>query len=512
MQIATKVVFRAASVTSSAATATLMDCAVAESRNFSLKSCLRKEGVTPRDLKQVSLTDSALESGNRNTIYETRNPVKVPYSKFQGKDWRSQSLQSLARARVVAIQLADGLGLVYDPVAVEEGKQDSYWEGASLSVNEDRRLPMVWLGDSVLKYSEPDREEAWFSIPFPVLPVRVMSRKTALGLRTVDDFLHMGDTPKDGEIGTRIQEVPVRECTAKVISRVSATSQLGRSAVAKKSKARRSNVKLWLVDSGCGHDLLSRKEVADAELDQSPCEPARFNTAGGPTTATTVAPLYIEELRGNIQPYVLSSTPAVVSMGRRCGHEGYSFVWMDGKCPYFITPDKQRMRLRVIGDIPYIIPGDPFCQPMALDDMTVEERESMPAPVGDIDPPHPSIKDDAGKENLQFALPNAEGDPEVAQGDGGEPPGPEPVGGVDDLPQPEGEGPPHIVVGNDAGDVGQELPPPEPEGDDEVAERRRRNLRIEARSLTHLLTHLPKNPYCDACTRGKMRNKKRKSV
>ena len=29
-------------------------------------------------------------------------------------------------------------------------------------------------------------------------------------------------------------------------------------------------------------------------------------------------------------------------------------------------------------------------------------------------------------------------------------------------------------------------------------------LKAEAKSINHLLTHMPKNPYCDACMRAKM--------
>ena len=38
--------------------------------------------------------------------------------------------------------------------------------------------------------------------------------------------------------------------------------------------------------------------------------------------------------------------------------------------------------------------------------------------------------------------------------------------------------------------------------------REERDLRAEAKSLKHLMTHLPKNPYCDACQRAKMVNVK----
>ena len=44
-------------------------------------------------------------------------------------------------------------------------------------------------------------------------------------------------------------------------------------------------------------------------------------------------------------------------------------------------------------------------------------------------------------------------------------------------------------------------PPPIP---DEGWERPRRDLKAEAKSPHHLLTHMPMNPYCEACQRAKM--------
>ena len=37
----------------------------------------------------------------------------------------------------------------------------------------------------------------------------------------------------------------------------------------------------------------------------------------------------------------------------------------------------------------------------------------------------------------------------------------------------------------------------------------RRDHRAEARSTVHLCTHKPRNPYCEACVRAKMRQKRR---
>ena len=48
-----------------------------------------------------------------------------------------------------------------------------------------------------------------------------------------------------------------------------------------------------------------------------------FNTANGDKYATTDILLRVEELDEDVEPYVLDSTPAVLSVGRRCVDFGY---------------------------------------------------------------------------------------------------------------------------------------------------------------------------------------------
>ena len=42
---------------------------------------------------------------------------------------------------------------------------------------------------------------------------------------------------------------------------------------------------------------------------------------------------------------------------------------------------------------------------------------------------------------------------------------------------------------------------------DDVPEKSERDLKAEAVSVTHLMTHTPKNPYCSACQRSKVQRK-----
>ena len=84
---------------------------------------------------------------------------------------------------------------------------------------------------------------------------------------------------------------------------------------------------LWLIDTGCGHDLVSMKDLGVDMAHILVAErPLTFNTANGKTKTTEQAPLYCAELDEELLPYILGSTPAVLSVGKRCMHMRYSFI------------------------------------------------------------------------------------------------------------------------------------------------------------------------------------------
>eukprot|EP00974_Lingulodinium_polyedra_P115402 11155131-Lingulodinium_polyedra.AAC.1 len=42
---------------------------------------------------------------------------------------------------------------------------------------------------------------------------------------------------------------------------------------------------------------------------------------------------------------------------------GYTFVWPEGKRPYFVLPSAQVVVLEVCHNMPYLKPGNPLCRP-----------------------------------------------------------------------------------------------------------------------------------------------------
>ena len=123
-------------------------------------------------------------------------------------------------------------------------------------------------------------------------------------------------------------------------------------------------IKLWLMDTGCGHDLIGQQEVKHlSNLYHHAEHPQSFHTANGATYSDLVIDMSCKELDKNhrtFEAYLMDGTLPVMSIGLRCEDHGYDFVWLGsrGWPPYFITPTGRIIMMEVIGKIPYIRPGD----------------------------------------------------------------------------------------------------------------------------------------------------------
>ena len=92
----------------------------------------------------------------------------------------------------------------------------------------------------------------------------------------------------------------------------------GRKPVSVPAEHGEASVDLWLVDTGCGNDLISKTVVRGLRrFVRKAAKPITFITANGKTQATEIINLSVNEFNENIQPYILDSTPAVVSVGFR---------------------------------------------------------------------------------------------------------------------------------------------------------------------------------------------------
>ena len=89
------------------------------------------------------------------------------------------------------------------------------------------------------------------------------------------------------------------------------------------------NYRSWLMDTGCKHDLTSRAAIPHHQHDsifRSPV-PITLSTANGLSSGNKSIYQQIGELGETAEPYILDSTPDVLSIGRRCVEDGCEFHW-----------------------------------------------------------------------------------------------------------------------------------------------------------------------------------------
>ena len=101
----------------------------------------------------------------------------------------------------------------------------------------------------------------------------------------------------------------------------------------------------WIVDTGCPRDLIGasylhniRRSIYDGRVHE-------FRTAGGRAMSCEHIKLRMAPLDCDITPFVLRESPGVftgecpgiLTVGGR-SRLGYSFVWLAGKSPCWITP------------------------------------------------------------------------------------------------------------------------------------------------------------------------------
>ena len=290
----------------------------------------------------------------------------------------------------------------------------------------------------------------------------------------------------------------------------------------------------FILDSGSGHDLISARKAERMNLKQRTCDPIMFHTANGSTATQTEAEIDLGTFDMTSHAYVLDDTPSVMSLGKRCMEEGYSFVWPSGKMPFMITKDGERIDLTIHDNIPYVDLGTYECTPYEchhaskINDLLVHAQDDFNELDDTDDVGRPSrrihLDGESGLETLnegqncsryvkklkkkkgkaanrrkRMATPGEEEEPPE---DGEYEPGTPydgPPGDETDF-EDEGHGAPEDAAEGDEDDIEVDVV----EGESRVA--KRGTLKREANSLNHKLTHRYKNPYCDSCIRAKMKH------
>ena len=113
----------------------------------------------------------------------------------------------------------------------------------------------------------------------------------------------------------------------------------------------------FIMDSGSGHDLVSSPRVDQMDIDTYQCDRVNFHTANGVTSTSTMVDLDFDTFNEPAKAHVLEDTPSVLSLGKRCMEQGYTFVWPNGREPYMINSEGDEIRMEVHDLIPYAYLG-----------------------------------------------------------------------------------------------------------------------------------------------------------
>ena len=123
-----------------------------------------------------------------------------------------------------------------------------------------------------------------------------------------------------------------------------------------------SNLKLeepeFVLDSRASMHMISRKNLKDAEMDTltKSCSPMIVITANGEVQTHEEATVYVQELDIFLTMKVLDNTPAVLSLGKLCDENGYSYEWINGQKPHLIK-DGIRIICNTENFVPIVVPG-----------------------------------------------------------------------------------------------------------------------------------------------------------
>ena len=104
--------------------------------------------------------------------------------------------------------------------------------------------------------------------------------------------------------------------------------------------------------------MISKKDLSDAEMDTltKSCSPTTVITANGEVQTHEEAIVYVKELDIFLTMKVLENTPAVLSLGKLCDENGYSYEWINGQKPHLIK-DGIRIICNTENFVPIVVPG-----------------------------------------------------------------------------------------------------------------------------------------------------------
>ena len=114
----------------------------------------------------------------------------------------------------------------------------------------------------------------------------------------------------------------------------------------------------FVVDSGASMHVISKKDLSDAEMDTltKSCSPTIVITANGEVRTHEEAILYVKELDIFLTMKNLENTPTMLSLGKLCDENGYSYEWINGQKTHLIKNGIQII-CNTENFVPIVVPG-----------------------------------------------------------------------------------------------------------------------------------------------------------
>ena len=114
----------------------------------------------------------------------------------------------------------------------------------------------------------------------------------------------------------------------------------------------------FVVDSGASMHMISTKDLSNAEMDTltKSFSPTIAITANGEVQTHEEAIVHVKELGIFLTMKVLENTPAVLSLGKLCDENGYSYEWINGQKPHLIK-DGIWIICNTENFVPIVVPG-----------------------------------------------------------------------------------------------------------------------------------------------------------
>ena len=114
----------------------------------------------------------------------------------------------------------------------------------------------------------------------------------------------------------------------------------------------------FVVDSGASVHMISKKDLNSAELETvtTSRSPTTVFTANGEVQTQEEAIVYVKELDIFLTMKVLEDTQAVLSLGKLCDENGYSYEWINGQKPHLIK-NGIRIQCNTENFVPIVVLG-----------------------------------------------------------------------------------------------------------------------------------------------------------